>query len=287
MAEAARQPFLGAMSAQLASSNELRSACVKGVANAQRVARSVILGVAEGVKPGDSERQVCARMERGFVRAKVAHWLHTPYAWWGERTRFDWRGSWEANALPSDRLLQEGEAFVLDAAPIVGGYPADFAYSGVAGPSAAYAVLVAELEKLKRALGRWAVEAASGAALCARVTESIQRAGLDVIHTRYPAQVLAHTLDGFPNWCSLAPRMGTGFQLPLLLTYATRIVLHHLAGAPYPFLNAGAPDRPHGLYAVEPHVGLGALGAKFESVLFVDGDETRWLDSELFGEVVG
>jgi len=279
------------MSARAAAAPDLRATYVSGIAAAQRITREVILAVSQSVRPGDTERGVCARLEREFARAKVAHWLHTPYAWWGERTRFDWRGSWEANALPSDRVLQEGEAFVLDAAPIIDGFPADFAYSGVASPgaeaAAAHAALLAELTKLKGELGKWARDAASGAELCARVATSIEHAGLDVIHTRYPAQVLAHTLEGFPNWCSSAPRVGTGFQLPLLLTYATGIVLHHLAGAPYPFLNTGAPGRPRGLYAVEPHLGQGRLGAKFESVLLVDGDETRWLDPELFGEVLG
>jgi Xaa-Pro aminopeptidase len=271
------------------SSAGLRAAYVKGIANAQRLAREAILTVSQGVKPGDTERVVCARLEREFARAKVAHWLHTPYAWWGERTRFDWHGRWEPSALPNDRVLQEGEAFILDAAPIVDGFPADFAYSGTAGgqPVTGHFELLAELSRIKRELVQWTREAGSGADLCRRVQSSIEGAGLDVIHTRYPAQVLAHTLEGFPNWCSAAPRIGTGFQLPLLLTYAAGLVLHHLAGAPYPFLNADAPRRPQGLYAVEPHLGRGTLGAKFESVLLVDGDETRWLDPELFGVVRG
>ncbi len=267
----------------------LRLACVKGIAAAQRLAREAVGSVALGVRPGDSERQVCARMEAELAKARIRHWLHTPYAWWGERTRFEWRGTWEVSALPSDRVLQEGEAFVLDAAPIVAGFPCDFAYSGFASgePSREHSALLHALNEIKRSLPAWAREAASGGGLCQRVAESIHHAGLDVIHERYPAQVLGHTLNGFPNWCSAAPRIGTGFQLPLLLTYATGLVLHHLAGAPYPFLNARAPDRPQGLYAVEPHLGCGKFGAKFESVLLVDGDETRWLDPELFGEVLG
>jgi hypothetical protein len=279
------------VSAVALPSGELRAAYVKGIAEAQRTARDVVLSVAETVKIGDSERQVCARLERGFASARVRHWLHTPYAWWGERSRFDWHGVWETSALPSERKLQEGEPFILDAAPIVGGYPADFAYSGVAPGNAAalneHAALLAELARVKRELVTWGREALRSDALCARVEEFMHSAGVDVIHTRYPARVLGHTLEGFPNWCAAAPRIGTGFQLPLLLTYATGIVLHHLAGAPYPFLNATAPGRPQGLYAVEPHVGRGSLGAKFESVLLVDADETRWLDPELFGEVCG
>ena len=270
---------------------QLRIAYVKGVAHAQRVAREAVLSVARGVKPGDSERQVCARMERELRVAHIAHWLHTPYAWWGERTCFAWGGQWEPNALPSDRVLLEGEAFVLDAAPIVAGFPADFAFSGCAGLGAAshpeHAGLLDQLTRIKSQILSWVTDEAGTAGLCARVEGAMRDAGVEVVHTRYPAQVLGHTLEGFPNWCSAAPRIGTGFQLPLLLTYATGMVLHHLAGAPYPFLNAGAPGRPQGLYAVEPHLGRGSLGAKFESVLLVDGDETRWLDPGLFGEVVG
>jgi hypothetical protein len=270
----------------------MRARYIAGIANAQRVAREAILSVAETVRPGDTEREVCARIARELARADVHHWLHTPYAWWGKRTRFDWPGRWETAALPSERVLEPGEAFILDVAPIVAGFPADFAYSGVASePSAeealAHRALLAELSRVKAALVAWATPRSSNDEVCARVEGSITAAGLDVIHTRYPANVLGHTLEGFPNFSSSAPRIGTGFQLPLLLTYAKGIVLHHLAGAPYPFLRAKGPGRPLGLYAVEPHVGSGALGAKFESVLLVDGSETRWLDPGLFGAVVG
>lgn len=269
----------------------MRAEYVAGIAAAQRVARDAILTVADTVRAGDTEREVCERIRRELARAKVRHWLHTPYAWWGERTRFDWQGQWETNALPSERRLEPGEAFILDVAPIVAGFPADFAYSGLcdAEPEQerAHRGLLGELERIKRALVEWATPQRSADELCAEVERSIRGAELDVIHTRYPANVLGHTLEGFPNWSSSAPRVGTGFQLPLLLTYATGIVMHHLLGTPYPFLRARAPGRPLGLYAVEPHLGQHQLGAKFESVLLIDGTETRWLDPGLFGAVVG
>lgn len=269
-----------------------RATYIAGIAQAQRVARDAILTVAASVRPGETERAVCARIEHELALAKVRHWLHTPYAWWGERTRFDWRGMWELEALPSERMLEEGEPFILDVAPIVGGFPADFAYSGLAGPAAPeraseHRELLDELVRLKQELVTWARPGALAADVCREVEQSIASANLDVIHTRYPANVLAHTLEGFPNFSSRAPRIGTGFQLPLLLTYATGIVLHHVVGMPYPFLRARAPGRARGLYAVEPHLGKNGCGAKFESVLLIDGDETRWLDPGLFGEVVG
>jgi Xaa-Pro aminopeptidase len=269
-----------------------RAAYIASIATAQRVAREAILTVAASVRPGETERAVCTRIEHELALAKVHHWLHTPYAWWGERTRFDWDGMWEVSALPSERRLEEGEPFILDVAPIVAGFPADFAYSGLAGAStpereSEHRALLEELAHLKRELVTWASPGASADTVCREVEEAVAAANLDVIHTRYPANVLAHSLEGFPNFSSSAPRVGTGFQLPLLLTYAKGIVLHHLLGTPYPFLRARAPGRARGLYAVEPHLGKNGCGAKFESVLLIDGDETRWLDPELFGEVSG
>jgi len=267
----------------------MRMAYIAGVARAQGVAREAILTVARTVRPGDSERDVVERIERELAKAKVHHWLHTPYAWWGERTRFDHFGVWELSALPSERRLAEGEAFILDVAPIVDGHPADFAYSGAGSTESAgaHSALLQALAAIKSGLIVQAQQAVDGGDLCQRVAAEITGRSLDVIHTRYPAAVLGHSLEEFPNAFAGAPRIGSGFQLPLLVTYGVGLVLHHLTGARYPFLNATAPGVPSGLYAVEPHIGSGQAGAKFESILLIDGDETRWLDPELFGEVQG
>lgn len=32
-----------------------------------------------------------------------------------------------------------------------------------------------------------------------------------------------------------------------------------------------------GFWAIEPHIGLGEIGAKFEEILIVDGENVRWL----------
>jgi Xaa-Pro aminopeptidase len=268
----------------------MRTEYIAGVARAQGVAREAILTVAQTVRPGDRERDVVERIEHELGKAKVHHWLHTAYAWWGERTRFDHFRLWETSALPSERRLAEGEAFILDVAPIVDGHPADFAYSGFGsstGSSRPHSALLEALTAIKAGLITQARQAVDGGDLCRRVAHEITGRGLDVIHTRYPAAVLGHSLEEFPNAFAGAPRIGSGFQLPLLVTYGVGLVLHHLTGARYPFLNATAPGVPSGLYAVEPHIGSGPLGAKFESILLVDGDETRWLDPGLFGEVEG
>ena len=269
----------------------MRMSDVWGIAAAQRVTRHVIHDVAETLRAGETERQVAARIEAGLTRAGVHHWLHTPYAWFGDRTRFVGFHHWEPDALPTSRVLHQGDAWILDCAPLVDGHPADYALSGVFGSSNGtgedHGRMVSALQELKAAMVGYATDAATGAALFDRVGASVADAGLEVVHHRYPAGVLGHSFDWLPAVATKLPRIGDGFQLALVGTYAVALMKHRLAGGPYPFVNAISPDRPQGLYAMEPHVARGGIGAKFESILLVDGDETRWLDPDLFGEVEG
>lgn len=263
----------------------MRMETVRGVARAQALAREVVLEVAQTVRPGQTERQVVDALERRFAQAKVKRWIHTPYAWFGPRSGFGGFRVWEADALPTGRVLADGEPFVLDAAPLLDGYPADFAFSGVAGESAPHARLLRALGELKAELVALARTAEDGTALFRAVNDKVAARGLQVVHDRYPAGVLGHTFTPYPNLFGHLPRLGDGFQPPLHGTYAVALAAHQLFGRPYPMINEGARGPLHGLYAVEPHLAEGEVGAKFESILLVDGDETRWLDPGLFGEV--
>jgi hypothetical protein len=265
----------------------MRTGTIRGVARAQALAREVVLEVAQSVRAGQTEREVVASLERRFAKAKVKRWIHTPYAWFGERTRFGGFHQWEPDALPTERVLADGEPFVVDAAPLVEGFPADFAFSGRAGSSDAHARLLESLREIKTRLVALAKQAEDGTALFRSVGALARSRGAEVVHDRYPAGVLGHTFNPFPNPFGLLPRIGSGFQPPLLGTYAVALAAHQLFGRPYPMINEGARGPLVGLFAVEPHLAEGPVGAKFESILLVDGDETRWLDPDLFGEVRG
>jgi hypothetical protein len=251
------------------------------------VTREVIHETAATLRAGDTERQVVARIEARLTRAGVRKWLHTPYCWFGDRTRFTGFQHWEPDALPTDRELEEGAPFILDAAPLLHGHPADYAFSGVLGARSDHGELLALLGEVKAGIVQWAQAASSGAELFQRVGAAAADAGFEVVHDQYPASVLGHSFDWVPSLATKLPRIGDGFQLALVGTYAVAMMRHRFTGAPYPFVNPLSRDRPQGLYAMEPHVALGGVGAKFESILLVDGDETRWLDPQLFGEVAG
>jgi Xaa-Pro aminopeptidase len=261
---------------------------VRGIAAAQRLARSVVHDVAATIKAGDTERQAAERMESALERAGVTCWLHTPYAWFAERTRFAGFHDWEPDALPTDRRLEPGQAFILDAAPFVDGHPADYAFSGMLeGSDDQHRRICETLTLLKARMLDWARTARSGKDLFDAVGAAAGEAGLDAVHPLYPGAVLGHRFDALPRWLQRLPRVGWGFQLPLVAGYGLAIVKHKLAGAPYPLINHVAAEAPAGVFAVEPHFAAGGLGAKFESILVVDGDETRWLDPDLFGDVRG
>jgi Xaa-Pro aminopeptidase len=266
---------------------------VAAFARAQRLTRDVVRETAESLRPGDREWDVALRIEEGLTRGGVRHWLHTPYAWWGERTRFAGFAHWQPDALPTDRALQEGEAFILDAAPILDGYPADFAFSGVIGGRAdtagVHERLRGALAELKEAIAAWVRAPCDGASLFERVGEDIARRGLEAIHPLYPARVLGHSLNEYPTLLGRSPRIGDGFQLPLVATAGLALLKHRFARGPYPFVNdyVARNGGLQGIFAVEPHVAEGDVGVKFESILLVDGDESRWLDRGLFGEVEG
>jgi hypothetical protein len=267
----------------------MRLADIEGIAAAQRLTRAVIHDVAETLAAGDTERTVVERLETRLVRAGVRAWLHTPYAWFGERTRFAGFHDWEPDALPTERPLAPGDPFILDAAPFVEGHPADYAFSGVLGSdgehNALHTRLCEALERLKGRLVDWARTAPTGKALFDTLGATAREAGFEVVHSLYPGAVLGHRFDALPRWLQRLPRIGWGFQPPLVVGYGLALARHRLAGAPYPLINDVEADRPLGVFAVEPHIASGPVGAKFESVLVVDGDETRWLDPGLFGEV--
>lgn len=62
------------------------------------------------------------------------------------------------------------------------------------------------------------------------------------------------------------------------------IAAAHADGSLPPTWNDQAPcDHPagSGLWAVEPHIAVGAVGVKWEELLVVDGCDAYWLDDEV------
>ena len=104
--------------------------------------------VARSLTPGVTERQASAHLGRLLRENGADDWFHVPFAWFGDRTTL--RGM--RNPLkffPSSRPLEDGMPYILDVAPIVGGFTADIGYAGCDGENAIFDRMIADLEEYR------------------------------------------------------------------------------------------------------------------------------------------
>ena len=80
--------------------------------------------VAGSLRPGVTERQASAHLGRLLRDNGADDWFHVPFAWFGDRTTLKGMRN-PLRFFASSRPLEEGMPYILDVAPIVGGYTAD------------------------------------------------------------------------------------------------------------------------------------------------------------------
>lgn len=246
---------------------------------AQRLAYRCAEEVAATLEPGVTEREAARRMRAWLTAEGVTDFLHLPFAWFGDRTAFHAFRSPLA-FFPTERRLERGMPFILDVAPVLDGAQADVGYTACLDAHAGlddlraalleHRALVLELVRARRPLSE----------VYLAVDELARRQGLRNRHKEYPLAVLAHRLA--------APKRvanGTllGFGLGSLRGLGESAAASVRAGWS-PFWNGGGRSSHvpvPGLWAVEPHLACGPLGAKFEEVLVVTEDDAYWLDDDV------
>lgn len=244
----------------------------------QRLAYACAEAIGERLEPGTTERQA-ARAMRGWLEARgVDDWFHLPFAWFGDRTAF--RGLLLPHQFfPTDRALVPGMPYILDVAPIVDGYAADIGYSGSLGDNASLARLQGDLAA-HRALILDGVRAGrSFRTVYQDVDRLLERQGHDNRHRCYPFGVLAHRIERVEGPGAQLAFAGFGVRgLGAMLRSLTvgRVGGHSPLWGP----DSDHPPAP-GLWAVEPHLGAGDVGAKFEELLVITERDAYWLDDEV------
>ncbi|MEW2360096.1 M24 family metallopeptidase [Spirillospora sp. NPDC029432] len=246
----------------------------------QRLSYECAAEVAAGLEPGVTEREACRRMRRWLRDRGVDDWLHTPFAWFGDRTAF--RGfRVPTQFLPSRKRLEEGMPYILDMAPVKRGHAADIGYGGVLGDNRIWDRVDADLAAYRTLILDLVRERRTFAAIYAEVDALIERQGYDNRHRKYPGRVIGHQVGiiGGP----LPKGVGFPFGVRFLQTIGRELVTERMAGRS-PLWN-GAKQSAHpptpGLWAVEPHIAFRGVGVKFEEILVVTGDDAYWLDDDL------
>ena len=254
---------------------------LEGFRAAQQLAYRCVERIAAELEPGVTERQATLWMKTWLVDNGVEDWFHLPFAWFGDRTAF--RGfRTPLDFFPTDRRLEEGMPFILDCAPIVDGCTADVGYSSALGRNVTLEHLKDDLaEHRARILECVRRRDLSHREIYAEIDRLAARQGYENRHREYPFRVLAHQVWRMPEpkWRTTLGRFG----LASLWALARSAAVAARQGWS-PLWNDGrrSNHRPQaGLWAVEPHLAIGDVGAKFEELLVVTDDDAFWLDDAL------
>lgn len=251
----------------------------------QRRAYATLEEIAATLRSGDSELEVAKRLRRAFASQGVRSYFHVPVALFGERTAYPGKFG-QLEALPTARSLQDGDAVILDAAPVWEGTMTDVSLAVPrAGGEGAFAQADALLRDLRALiLARTRERRFSMREIACEVDAMIVARGFTNCHRKHIGMVLAHRMAQIgPAW--LARRRIWGLSpLPVGWFFWRSLRSFRKDPALTPNWNhtrqCDCPPQP-GLWAMEPHVGLGALGSKFEEILVVTEREAYYLDEDL------
>ncbi len=267
------------------------AADLDGFRRAQRLAYDAAEEVARDLAPGVTEAEAARRLGDAVRARGVTRYLHQPFAWFGERTRFAGFPRLGARAFfPTATALAPGMVAILDVAPVVDGYTADIGYTfrvpgGAAEDGAELERAMETLREIRAAIPPLVERGDTMRSIYARVDRMLAARGFENRHRRYPFGVLAHRVH----------RVTPGRRDPRLagfgLAGGARLLAGELASR-VPLLarrsplwngdpRASLPVSP-GLWAVEPHLGSSVgFGAKFEEILAVEPGRAWWLDDAL------
>lgn len=245
----------------------------------QRLAYRCAEETAAELQPGISEKEVVRRMRAWLEAEGVDDWFHLPFAWFGDRTAFR-RFRQPLQFFPTDRRLEEGMPYILDCAPVRDGYTADIGYSGCLGDNPALARLQGDLREHRELIVEQVRERRTLREVYEAVDALAARQGFENRHRAYPFRVIAHQVARIkPGRSPILGRFGTKS-----LRWLARTTAVGLRQGWSPLWNdtrfSDHLPRP-GLWAVEPHLGLRGVGAKFEELLVVTDDDAYWLDDDL------
>jgi Xaa-Pro aminopeptidase len=258
---------------------------VAGYRHVQRLAYDAATDVASTLTAGVTEREAAARLEEALRARGVERWFHAPFAWFGERSRFEGFERSRRKFFPSDARLEPGMVGILDVAPIVDGHTGDIGYTfrcpgGGADPE--YDRALATLREVRALIPARIGAGDTMRAIYLAVDRLLADRGFDSRHALYPFGVLGHRIERMAPRAR-DPRIG-GFGLAAALQLVGGQLVSRLPGVrrPSPLWTAESERRPEpGLWSMEPHLGARAWGAKFEELLVVEERGAAWLDDDL------
>jgi Xaa-Pro aminopeptidase len=257
-----------------------------GFRRAQRLAYDAAMEVAADLAPGVTEKEAAARLGAAIESRGVHRYFHHPFAWFGERTRFEGFRRISGDFFPSSRKLSAGMIAILDVAPIVDGFAADIGYTfACGGHNETLDRAMTTLREIRELIPPCIARGDTMRSIYVRIDRLLAEQGYENRHAKYPYRVLGHRVDHVPQW-TRDPKVASFGLASLVRLMSAQLAsrLPPLARRNPLWNDSEACNRPvePGLWAVEPHLGGKGYGAKFEELLVVErGGRAFWLDDDL------
>lgn len=263
-----------------------------GFKTVQRLAYACAKTIGDEIQEGWTEEQAAKLMDTYLRDCGVKSFFHRSVAWFGDRSGFlRFKHDREFDAGP--RRYKEGDAAILDTAPIYKGFVGDIGYSFIKGQGRDNTELLKmnkDLIELRELIPLWFSSSASPATIWNQVDEYLSAHGYVNAHAKYPFSVLGHKVyklpfsisEQVPTFKKLAAPLGI-YGVFGLDTFAS-FISH---GFFTELLSPGLVGDKTGFWAIEPHFALErpdgtGFGSKFEEILVVEpSGKAYWLDNEV------
>ncbi len=234
----------------------------------QDLALSAAREISELVKPGMTEFEAATLLDTYLRDHGVNAFVHYSFAWFGNRTRFDHCKNYK-DLMPTRKIIEEGDVFILDTAPVLDGTPADIGLAFCLGENPEFKRSMNFLEKLKRKIPTlFELNCASGEKVYQWINQMIENEGYDGIHQLYPFGVLAHRLYDVPF--ENLPGVFKPFTWQAYWSLLSR-------GFYSETISGNKNINLEGIWAIEPHLGAPGFGVKFEEMLYVKDGVAQWV----------
>lgn len=253
----------------------------------QQLAYQCCEAVSAQLQAGMTEKDA-AELLRAWLHDKgVRDWLHKPFAWFGDRTAFQGFSGLSHMAgfnmafFPSSRKLERDMPVILDVAPVLDGFLADVGYACCLGHNPVLDRLMDDLAEHRQLILDQIRQRRTMAEVAQSVDALCARQGVEPRHKAYPFKVLAHRVTRLNNpkgQLNIA-RFGLNSTLDLVKQVGQG---RQEGWSPLWSIDKRSAHPPQpGLWAVEPHLGRGGVGAKFEELLVITEHDAFWLDDDL------
>ena len=269
----------------------------------QRLAYDAVIWTESKLLEGMTEKEAAKLIEQYLKNRGVKQFFHLPFAWFGDRSAFhnfsmplDPRKKFSKfkmtkhapiphlglEFLPSERKLEKGMSVILDVAPAMNDKAVDIGYSFSFGENDQVLQAKKDLEPFRNLILEMANKKSSLKEIYQACDQLIEREGYQNCHQKYPLGVLGHKIGKLPG--GFLPKINIlGFQPQsylYLFNHLKKSFKNDKDNTPFMMENSNAPLEP-GLWAIEPHISKGEIGAKFEEIMVVTDDKAYWLDDNL------